>query len=142
MERLPEFIGNHAFLVSLFIVIITFLIWDICSNMISGIKPLSPPEVTRLVNHENAALVDVRPNSDFASGHIINAKNIPSTELAANLETLNRYKRQTVIIYCNNGGQSSAQAKLLMKQGFEQVYYMKGGVIEWKNTQLPLVRKV
>jgi len=141
MERIPEFIGNHAFLVSLFIVIISLLIWDIYRSTLSGIKSLSPPEVTRLINHENAALVDVRSHLDFEGGHIINARNIPATELTANPETLNQYKHQAVIIYCDNGVQSSAQAKVLMKQGFAQVYYMKGGLAEWKNGQLPLTRE-
>ena len=141
MERLFEFIGNHPFLVSLFIAILGLLIWNIYAQALRGVPAVNSSEATRLINRENAALIDLRSVSDFESGHIINSRNIAANELTAHLQELKKYKKQAVIVYCRDGAQSSRQASSLMDEGFEQVYYLKGGLMEWANANLPLARK-
>jgi len=141
MERLPEFIGNHLFLVCLFIAILSLLLWNMYGELISGVKSVTPAEATLLINRDDAILIDTRSQSDFIEGHILNAKNISADELASSIEKLKQYKNQAVIIYCNTGAESPRLARLLMHADFERVFTLKGGLTEWKNANLPLTKK-
>ena len=83
MEKFPEFVLNHPYLFSLLFVILTLLIWNIFGDIIGGAKILTTNEVTQLVNHEGAELVDIRNQKEFENGHIINAKHIGLQELSS-----------------------------------------------------------
>ena len=76
MERLLEFVGNHPLYFSLLISILILLIWNFFGDMLSGVKSLSPEEVTGLINRENAKVLDLRTQKEFEKGHIIDAINI------------------------------------------------------------------
>src|SRR5690606_26102621 len=97
MEKLPEFIGNHLFLASLFIAILILLLWNLFGTALAGVTRVPPSEVTRLMNREKAVIVDVRGSGDFSSGHILNAMNIPESELATRLKELEKFRKQPVI---------------------------------------------
>jgi rhodanese-related sulfurtransferase len=140
MEHFPEFVANHLFLFSLLVAILALLIWNLYGDTVSGIKQIIPMEATRLINHENAMLVDLRNQADYASGHILNARNIPATELAERLKELHKYKQQPVILCCNNGSESGRAARLMMQGGFEKIFCLKGGLHAWRSANLPLTR--
>ena len=140
MERIPEFVANHVFLFSLLIAILMLLIWNLFGDMLSGIKQVLPEEVTRLINREDAKVVDLRKQSEFEQGHIIDAINISADQLASDFEKLNKYKEQGVIFCCATGGVSSREARKLMNEGFEKVYTLKGGIYAWQNANLPLAK--
>jgi rhodanese-related sulfurtransferase len=86
-------------------------------------------------------VVDVRPTADFAKGHIINAVNIPINGLAKQMGTLEKLKSQPIIVCCRSGAQSSQAGVQLRKQGFGEVYNLRGGILAWENANLPLTRK-
>jgi rhodanese-related sulfurtransferase len=138
MENLPEFISNHLFLVSLLFGLLIMLMWNLYGSTMSGIQQLSPSELTRMINHENAILFDVRNSDDFESGHIINAKNFPGSELDTKEKELEKYKDKTVIAYCIAGMTSPKVARILKGKQFEQVYVLKGGIQAWQSANLPL----
>lgn len=140
MEKLPEFIGNHTVLVSLLVAISLLLLWNFYGSVMSGIKQLSPMEVTRLMNHENAVLLDVRNNNDFKNFHILNSINFPDSEIQSRQDDLQKYKNQEIITYCEHGNVSEKVARSLKASGFEQVYCLKGGIGSWRNANLPLTK--
>ena len=140
MEHFPEFIANHLFLFSLLIAILTLLIWNLYGDTVSGIKQIIPMEVTRLINHETATVVDVRNKADFANGHILNAQNIPASELTERQKELHKFKQRPVILCCNNGSESGRAVRILMQEGFEKLFCLKGGLNAWRNASLPLTR--
>ncbi len=141
MERLPEFIGNHLFLVSLFISLLMLLIWNLYGGALAGVKQVIPAELTRLINHENAAVVDLRSEEDFKHNHIINALNIPDKTLEANKAKLDKFTKRAIVFYCASGIDSARVARNLATQGFEQVYSLKGGLPSWQNANLPLTKE-
>jgi rhodanese-related sulfurtransferase len=141
MERLPEFISNHLFLVSLFISLLMLLIWNLYGGALSGVKQIIPAELTRLINRESAVVVDVRSEDDYKNNHILNAINMPDKELEANSPKLDKYKKQALIVYCANGADSTRVARTLATSGFEQVYCLKGGLPSWQNANLPLTKE-
>ena len=141
MERLPEFIGNHLFLVSLFISLLILLLWNIYGGTLSGVKQIMPAELTRLLNHENAVLIDLRAASEFEARHILGARNIPESEMAANRTELEKLKKEALVFYCGSGMVSAKVARSLPAQGFEKVYCLKGGLPSWQNANLPLTKE-
>ena len=140
MEKLPEFIGNHLFLSTLFIAILTMLLWNLFGSVITGIQQIPSAEVTRLMNHEKALVLDVRSSDDYSNGHILNAMNIPDKDISQENKKLEKYKQLPVITYCNSGAISARSARMLKMQGYEKVYCLSGGLQAWQSANLPVTK--
>ena len=141
MEKLIEFAGNHLVLVSLLAAITVMLIWNLLGGAISGIKQLTPAEVTRLMNRDGAVLLDIRNANEFNKGHIINSISVPNSDLPERQESLEKYKQKSVIIYCEHGNTSDKAARSLKSSGFENVCSLKGGLTAWRTANLPLTKE-
>ena len=102
---------------------------------------LSPQQAINLVNAEDGIFLDLRDGGDFKQGHIVDAMNIPMGKLASRKGELEAYRDRPVILVCKLGQQAGAAAKQLRADGFDQVYKMAGGMLEWSNLQLPTVAK-
>jgi rhodanese-related sulfurtransferase len=116
------------------------LIWNFYGDVLSGAKQVIPAELTRLINRENAVVVDVRSKEDYEGKHILNAVNMPNKDFEANQAKLDKYKKQAVVVYCASGTESARVARILSTQGFEQIYCLKGGLPSWQNANLPLTK--
>lgn len=79
--------------------------------------------------YRKAQLIDVRELKEFEGGHILGARNLPSTQLR------NRYRElrtdQPVYLYCQSGTRSSRAALFLKKKGYDQLYQLEGGYKKW-----------
>ena len=138
-QQLIEFAGNHRLLVLALLAIIVMLIVSEIQQRLSRVKEVSPAEATRLLNHENAIMIDMRTDKDYRDGHIANALNVP-TGNADIPATLNKYRERAVVVYCQRGNRSIAFCNKLSKQGFASVYNLKGGVLAWQKAELPLTK--
>lgn len=137
MEQLFEFIGNHPFLVGAFAVILMLFVRNETQR---GGRSVSAQQLVDLVNRENAVVLDVRDRKEFDEGHIANAVNIPHGSLASRIAELNAYKERPIIVACKMGQHSGAVGTTLRKNGFEHVTRLSGGVSEWRNQNLPVVK--
>jgi len=133
-----EFIGNHGVLFAVLAVIIALLVH---SFLVSGQGSVDMAGATELINHKDALVVDVRPAADFAQGHIINALNLPMNGFKKQIRTLHKHKERPILITCRSGSQSAIACQQLRKEGFENVYNLRGGVLAWQNANLPLSKK-
>jgi len=140
LDRALEFVGNHPLYFSLLISILMLLIWNIFGDMLSGVKLSPPEEVTRLINRDNAKVLDLRTQKEFEKGHIIDAINISADQVPGQLDKLKKYKKNGVILCCATGSVSSKTARKLMNEGYEKVFSLKGGILSWQNANLPLTR--
>ncbi|KGE03898.1 rhodanese-like domain-containing protein [Pseudohaliea rubra] len=102
---------------------------------------LSPQQAINLVNAENGIFLDLRDGGDFKQSHIVDAMHIPMGKLASRKSELEAYRDRPIILVCKMGQQAGAAAKQLRADGFDQVYKMAGGMLEWGNLQLPTVAK-
>ena len=94
------------------------------------LQAITMQELQRRIQDEGVVLVDVRPQAEFAQGHIPGALNIPVAQLQQHLGSL---PAQTgIVAYCRDPFCiSSTQAvELLQAQGF-QAQRLIGGVPEW-----------
>lgn len=140
MERFPEFVANHLFLFSLLASILMLLAWNFYGDVLSGVKLLVPDAVTRLINREDAQVVDIRTDKEFEGGHIIDAIHINVDQLEGQLNKLNKYKDKGIVLVCAGGSVSVKEARKLMNEGFEKVYCLKGGILSWQQANLPLTK--
>ena len=101
---------------------------------------LTPQQVITLVNAEEGVFVDLRDAAEFKSGHIVDALNIPAAKLPARMDELAKYRQRPVILVCKMGQTAGPAGKQLKAAGYEKVYKMGGGMLEWSNLQLPTVK--
>ena len=101
---------------------------------------MSPQELVNLVNKEGAVVLDVRDSKEFASGHIVDAVNVPHAVLESRLAELEKYKEKPVTIVCKMGQHAGTAGTLLRKAGFASVTRLTGGMTEWRNQNLPVVK--
>jgi rhodanese-related sulfurtransferase len=111
--------------------------WD--SGQKAGPK-VSTHEATALINSKNAVVLDIRDKKDFNAGHLVDSVNIPTTQVANRISELEKHKNDPIIVVCKTGQTASAASKTLKENGFEQVYRLTGGIMEWTNNNLPLVK--
>ncbi|KZY34291.1 sulfurtransferase [Oleiphilus sp. HI0081] len=138
MDRLFEFIGNHIELSGLFVALLAALWFTERSR--SG-RAVSPQEATLLLNKDQAVIVDLRDKKDFSEGKITGALHIPFANLKERSTELEKYKDKQIILVDKMGQHSGMAGKTLQAEGFENVCRMSGGIAEWKNSNMPLVRK-
>ena len=141
VDRLPEFLSNHPLLGMGLLAILGGIAWTFLQGSARGVRKLSPSDVTRLINHEDAIVLDVRSDGEFRQGHIVNALNIPDTQLADRIDKLNKYRERPIIATCRTGQVSAKAGGKLAAHGFEKVYSLSGGILAWESASLPLTRK-
>lgn len=138
MEQLIEFGTNHWELV--LTLIAAMLLLAFTENRKGG-EAVSIHDATRMINKEEALVLDIRPKKDFKTGHILDSLNIPYTDLDGRMSELDAYKDKPVIVVCNLGQTATAITKKLAKANFTKVVKLKGGITEWKAEKLPVVKK-
>jgi rhodanese-related sulfurtransferase len=103
-----------------------------------GGPSLSPTHAVLLINREKAHIVDVRSPDEFASGHLIGAKNIPMERLQEDLGKSISDKKRPLILVCASGMRSQKALGVAKAQGFEQAHSLGGGLRIWQDANLPL----
>ncbi|MGJ8663571.1 MAG: rhodanese-like domain-containing protein [Marinicella sp.] len=138
MSQLVEFIGNHPFMVLLFLTVFFLFLRSLYNEKSKAYQNVNIDQLTRLVNHQNAQVVDVRSKEDFAQGHIVNAINIPLDDITAGKAKLDKLKKKPVVVYCQMGRSSATASQSLTAAGVESVFNLQGGINSWISEKLPL----
>lgn len=76
-----------------------------------------------------AQVIDVREKDEFNAGHIMGARNFPMTMLKQSMGSLR--KDQPIYIYDQSKTVSVRAASLLKKNGYSNLYILKGGYDDW-----------
>lgn len=141
MEKIPEFIANHLFLFSLLASITMLLLWNFFGDIRSMVKQITPAEMVHFMNNDGAMIYDIRNQSDYEQGYILNAKNVPIDSLPNEIDIMKKSATQNpVILYCNDGMKSKKESKLLISADINQLYVLKGGLHAWRNANLPTIK--
>ena len=140
MEQLLEFFNNNLILCSIFVAIVFLLLMDIFGSSFKSYGAASPTEATQLINQQDALVLDVREDNEYHSGHIVNPLHIPMSFLKDRVAELEKHKSKPIIVSCRSGARSASACSVLSKQGFENVYNLKGGVMAWQHANLPLTK--
>lgn len=141
MDKYIQFLTNHYILSGAWLVVAGMLIYSFFSARLRGFSSIHPATATQLINRENAVILDVREDNEYREGHIVNSVHIPVSFLRDRMKDLDKYKDRPIIVGCRSGQRSSQACAILKKQGFDNVYNLNGGIMAWKNDNLPLTKK-
>ncbi|MDH4134216.1 MAG: rhodanese-like domain-containing protein [Gammaproteobacteria bacterium] len=133
-----QFILNNWSLVLGIVVVLFMLVWGPLRQLIYGIRHVTVPEAVRMVNHEQAVIVDVREASEYQSGRIPKSVNAPLSGLASGLVQLEKYKSRPVIVVCRTSQRSSRAAVMLRRSQFPNVQVLAAGMTGWQKENLPV----
>ena len=102
-----------------------------------ALEPVSRKELARRLKDGLVTVLDVRPEDEYAAGHLPQAINIPLRELARRLRGLPNSRE--VVAYCRGPYCVLAfeAVALLRKHGFK-VRRLEDGYPEWKAAGLPV----
>lgn len=139
MDQYIEFASNHWMLVVAFLTVTYFLIQDIVESSLRKYQTISPLLTVAKLNSGNPVIVDVREAAEFKKGHIADAIHIPVGSLESQIKKIELYKKDDVIVVCHTGTRSADACSTLVKQGFEKVYMLTGGMQSWEENKLPIV---
>ena len=114
------------------------LIFSELRRKASGMVAVEPSDAVTMINNDGV-VVDLRSNEAFASGHIVNARNVPYDELDAQQAKLEQFKNKPVIAVCDAGMTSTRAVAALRNSGFASAYTLKGGMNAWNQAGMPIV---
>jgi len=135
-----QFIQTNWMLVALSAVSGAMLLWSFVGSKLAGIEEADTLKATRLYN-DDALVLDVREDKEFAAGHIPKARHIPLGQLAGRIQELEKFKSKPILITCRSGQRSARACGLLKKAGFTTVYNQAGGIQAWERANLPVEKK-
>ena len=139
MNRFFEYTANHPFLIAAAAILTVLAIVIEIRQRGRGSHLVAPNDAVRLVN-SGALILDVRDAKDYEAGHIIDARSVPSADLANRAEGLKKHKEKPVLVYCEAGVASATAARALRALGFSKVATLRGGLQGWRQENLPLVK--
>jgi rhodanese-related sulfurtransferase len=140
LDALLAFAGRHPYLSLSLAALTVAILYTELARLFRGYRALRPAELTALVNRENALVVDLSPSADFERGHIAGSRNIAPSQFDPEKPQLAGARALPVVAVCRTGQASAAAAARLKKAGFQQVYWLDGGIAAWQQADLPLVK--
>jgi rhodanese-related sulfurtransferase len=141
LEQYLVFIQKSPFnmlLVGLALASGSMLIWPFIARLYRPGNEVGTFEAVQLINRRDAVVIDVRDTGEYAAGHISNARHIPEAQLADRVKELEKYKSKPILISCRAGSRAPAASGVLRKNGFAEVFALRGGIAAWQQAGMPL----
>ena len=98
---------------------------------------VTPQEAKNLIeSRQDMLLIDVRGQDELSEGYIEGSTLMPLWAIIKG--TQRPPQNKPILLICAVGGRSLALGKLMSKNGWNEVYNLKGGISAWKKAKLPL----
>jgi UPF0176 protein len=98
---------------------------------------LDAPAFNKMSDDPDTIIVDMRNHYEYEVGHFRNAIEVPSDtfreQLPMAVEMLKDQKEKNIIMYCTGGIRCEKASAWMLHNGFEHVYHVEGGIIEYAN---------
>ncbi len=143
MQEVIQFASKNPILCIAWIGLLIAVIVLTFKLIFSKVKVINNAEAVTLINKEDAIVVDIRPIEAFNEATIVaEAINLIPTDIkSGNIAHLNKHKEQPIVIVDADGTESRSSGQALLEQGFTRVYMLKGGILGWKQGNMPIVRR-
>lgn len=138
MERIPEFVANHPLMFAALAATIVMIAIAEYQRARRVATPVSPSRATRLSNSDDAVFIDARAKKDYEQGHLPGARHVPAREVEQYLKQLEKLRERPLVLYDDGGMDAERAAKVLARNGFQQLYALQGGMPAWRKAELPL----
>lgn len=104
-----------------------------------NITNLTADEAKEKIDSSQVVVVDVRTPEEYSKAKIAGSISIPLDQLEQKSDLVLQDKNQPVLVYCLSGSRSQAAADILSKKGYQEIYNLTHGLMEWRLKQLPLI---
>ena len=107
---------------------------------VAALEPVGQQELVRRLDEGDVVVLDVRPQAEYAAGHIPGAINLPHDRLAASLAELP--SGADIVAYCRGRYCVFAPdaVRLLRAHGYP-ARPLDGGLLDWRRAGLPVAIK-
>ena len=89
---------------------------------------------------KNELIVDIRTPREFAEGHIEGAININVFDNTFLVKIAEFDNTKPIFLYCRSGNRTSSASKKVADLGFQKVYDLQGGIINWAQNNQKIVK--
>lgn len=137
MNKFFVFISDNFLAVLVLLSLITIFI--IYEKRKGGVK-VDTSEMTRLINKGNPYVYDLRSAAEYGAGSVAGALNLQPSNLVKQDALFKASEEDCIILICKTGTTSSKSAGELKKQGFTNVNVLSGGMTNWTQSGMPLVK--
>lgn len=111
------------------VILLAFLFADLRVRFLVRRSATSLTQEEFQAGMRKAQVIDVRERDEFNAKHILGARSFPYMMLKDSLGSLR--KDQPIYIYDQNKAASARAANLLRKNGYTNLYILKGGLDGW-----------
>lgn len=139
MDRLLQYISHHPWLAALAVATGALALVYELRLRAQEAGALAPQDLIRMMN-QGATVLDVRPQPEYAAGHISGARSFDPTQLGSGTDALKKYRDRPLILYCDRGTAGAAAVRVLTRDGFTKVFNLRGGITAWRAENLPVAR--
>ena len=86
----------------------------------------------KIKSEESPVILDVRTAEEFETSHIPNSINIDFYNPQNFMQEIDKLdKKLSYYVYCRSGIRSANSCVLMSELGFNKVYNLIGGIVEW-----------
>lgn len=83
-------------------------------------------------------IVDVRETREHMQGVVPGSEPMPLATLPARMNEFSPHEK--LVMVCHSGARSAQACMFLQQQGFENVYNLRGGMLGWAGSNLPVAQ--
>ena len=135
-----SFIEKNWMLILVIFLSGAMLLWPLVQRRFSPMKEVGTLNVTQLINHQNAVLLDVREAERVHGRASCRTRcTFRCRSWTRRAGELAKLTSRPVIVYCERGQRSRAAGAILAKLGFADIYPDRR-LKAWKDAGLPLER--
>jgi len=99
----------------------------------------------RILNSNAPLILDVRSDSEFASGHLPGAINISHNQFVDDpsvaVELLSAGKDTEIVVHCASGRRAAIAEQVMIDSGYTNVRHLAGDYQGWQASDYPLVHE-
>jgi hydroxyacylglutathione hydrolase len=108
----------------------TIVSWYLASKPVQKLGLMLAPDLNKVYRDPEWHVLDVRSLEEYEDGHVPGSKNVYVGTIPNHIDEIPRNKKLAVI--CKSGTRSGFGCSILLKNGFEDVYNVLGGMTSWK----------
>ncbi len=102
---------------------------------------VEPKDWNNLIEHQDTIIIDTRNNYEYSIGTFRDSLNPKTTKFREFPKWINKQKfsakdkkNKKIAMFCTGGIRCEKASSLMKKQGFENVYHLKGGILKYFET--------
>ena len=113
-----------------------------CSHILAEVELIDVHQLKQRIENPDEVLIllDVRTLEEYQLGHIKDAINVPHDQLIQNINLLDQYRDQPIVVFCRSGRRAQLVIDTLIENKFDQIVNLEGDMLVWETSGFPVVQ--